>query len=235
VRIVVTGPDPAPVARALEELRGELPEAERQAILAIARAHPDRRVWIKLRHLPGENAGHLHKEEFDYPSLLPDLPGGAPANLDVTAISMAESLQRAGVGITCTSTAGSAFTAAREAEKVGPLPSGRLLPVPSDSFAPFVPLALLGSSSCGMRMHAPVAPSKAQPWYGHSMHRPSSAMRPSDSGASRWEQRSIVQRHAPPALSHHSTSGAPIKVTAEGAVRLVCAAKANGHHCSAQI
>ena len=83
-----------------------------QVLAAIARAHPDRRVWIKLRHLPGENAGHLHKEEFDYPSLLPDLPGGVPANLDVTAISMAESLQRAGVGITCTSTAAADLIAA---------------------------------------------------------------------------------------------------------------------------
>jgi hypothetical protein len=75
------------------------------ALAAIARRNPDRTVWIKLRHLPGENAQHLHKEKFPYPDLMNALPTPAPANLQLTACTMDEALSKAAIGITCTSTA----------------------------------------------------------------------------------------------------------------------------------
>lgn len=75
-----------------------------QAMAAIARANPERTVWIKLRHLPGENRQHLHLERYDYPGLLKSLPN-APENLRFTACTMDEALERAALGITCTSTA----------------------------------------------------------------------------------------------------------------------------------
>ena len=75
-----------------------------RAMAAIARANPDHRVWIKLRHLPGENKNHLHKELHDYPALLKELPE-APENLRLTACTMDEALADAALGITCTSTA----------------------------------------------------------------------------------------------------------------------------------
>ncbi|MBD0865853.1 MAG: hypothetical protein GDA36_09755, partial [Rhodobacteraceae bacterium] len=70
----------------------------------IARLHPDRNVWIKLRHLPNENRAHLHKERYDYPSLASFLTG-IPPNLKFTHCTMEEALRTAGLGITCTSTA----------------------------------------------------------------------------------------------------------------------------------
>jgi hypothetical protein len=73
-------------------------------LTAIARANPDRRVYIKLRHLPDENREHLHLERFDYPSLMTGL-GTLPDNLLLTDITMEEALQTAALGITCTSTA----------------------------------------------------------------------------------------------------------------------------------
>jgi hypothetical protein len=76
-----------------------------RVLAAIARHHPDRQVWLKLRHLPGENAAHLHREAWPYPDLMADLPGGCPPNLGITACTMDEALSRAGLGITCTSTA----------------------------------------------------------------------------------------------------------------------------------
>nr|WP_255730101.1 DUF6716 putative glycosyltransferase [Epibacterium sp. Ofav1-8] len=75
-----------------------------KAMAAIARANPDRTVWIKLRHLPDENQQHLHLEKYDYPGLLAELPD-APANLKLTACTMDEALVTAALGITCTSTA----------------------------------------------------------------------------------------------------------------------------------
>lgn len=71
---------------------------------ALAWAHPERDVYLKLRHLPGENARHLHQERFAYPDLLGDL-GDIPPNLKITADTMEEVLPRVGLGITCTSTA----------------------------------------------------------------------------------------------------------------------------------
>jgi hypothetical protein len=73
-------------------------------LAALARRHPDRTVWIKLRHLPDENADHVHREEHDYPGLLAALPD-APSNLALTACTMAEAVTLAAIGITCTSTA----------------------------------------------------------------------------------------------------------------------------------
>ena len=73
-------------------------------LAALARRHPDRTVWIKLRHLPGENADHVHRETHDYPGLLARLPD-APPNLRLTACPMAEAAAKAAIGIACTSTA----------------------------------------------------------------------------------------------------------------------------------
>lgn len=73
-------------------------------LAALARRHPDRTVWIKLRHLPGENTDHVHREEHDYPSLLAQMID-APANLQLTACPMAEAAAKAAIGIACTSTA----------------------------------------------------------------------------------------------------------------------------------
>lgn len=75
-----------------------------RAMAAIARANPDRQVWIKLRHLPDENRQHLHQEKYDYTSLMDALPD-VPDNLQLTACTMDEALANAGLGITCTSTA----------------------------------------------------------------------------------------------------------------------------------
>jgi len=75
-----------------------------RAMAAIARANPDRQVWIKLRHLPDENRQHLHQEKYDYTSLMDALPD-VPENLQLTACTMDEALANAGLGITCTSTA----------------------------------------------------------------------------------------------------------------------------------
>lgn len=75
-----------------------------RAMAAIARANPDRTVWIKLRHLPSENQKHLHLEKYDYPGLM-DTMEDLPSNLKVTACTMDESLDQAAFGITCTSTA----------------------------------------------------------------------------------------------------------------------------------
>lgn len=75
-----------------------------RAMAAIARANPERTVWIKLRHLPDENREHLHLEKYDYPGLLVDL-SDVPENLKMTACTMDEALETAALGITCTSTA----------------------------------------------------------------------------------------------------------------------------------
>jgi hypothetical protein len=80
-------------------------------LAALARRHPGRAVRIKLRHLPGENRRHLHRERFDYPALLAGLKD-RPANLTAVAGTMAETMQETGVGITCTSTAAADLVAA---------------------------------------------------------------------------------------------------------------------------
>ncbi len=75
-----------------------------RAMAAMARANPDRTIWIKLRHLPQENRKHLHTEIYDYPGLLAEL-GDLPDNLKTTACTMDEALKNAALGVTCTSTA----------------------------------------------------------------------------------------------------------------------------------
>ncbi len=75
-----------------------------RVLAALARADASRTVWIKLRHLPGENAQHLHRERWDYPGLLAHLRD-RPPNLKLTEVPMGVALDRAGLGLTCTSTA----------------------------------------------------------------------------------------------------------------------------------
>lgn len=75
-----------------------------RVMAAIAKANPERRVFIKLRHLPSENRQHLHLEKYDYPGLMAQL-GPLPPNLLLTDITMEEALETAALGITCTSTA----------------------------------------------------------------------------------------------------------------------------------
>lgn len=74
-------------------------------LCVLAKRNPDRDVYIKLRHLPGENKGHLHLEKYNYPDLLRKYFPSAPPNLKVTACTMDEALERSFIGITCTSTA----------------------------------------------------------------------------------------------------------------------------------
>lgn len=74
-------------------------------LIAMARARPDRNVWIKLRHLPEENRDHLHRERWSYPDLLAQHRPDAPSNLRVTDCTIAEAMARAGRGLACTSTA----------------------------------------------------------------------------------------------------------------------------------
>lgn len=74
-------------------------------LAAIARRHQDRDVFVKLRHMPDENRTHVHQERFAYPDLMQDWPEPLPENLKLTACSMDEAAERAGIGITCTSTA----------------------------------------------------------------------------------------------------------------------------------
>lgn len=74
-------------------------------LAAIARANPDRTVWLKLRHLPHENKRLLHRERYSYADLI-GTPGlSVPDNLRLTLDSMEEILENASLGITCTSTA----------------------------------------------------------------------------------------------------------------------------------
>ncbi|MEM6388771.1 MAG: DUF6716 putative glycosyltransferase [Pseudomonadota bacterium] len=74
-------------------------------LATLARAYPDRTVWLKLRHLPSENTAHLHKEEHPYPDLITALGATDLPNLKVTADPMEAVLPNVGIGITCTSTA----------------------------------------------------------------------------------------------------------------------------------
>ncbi len=73
-------------------------------LAAMARRHHDRRVVVKLRHLPEENTEHVHRERWSYPDLLERLPD-RPANLVLSACGMAEAIEKASVALTCTSTA----------------------------------------------------------------------------------------------------------------------------------
>lgn len=74
-------------------------------LCTLAARHPERDVYIKLRHLPSENANHKHREEFPYPDILADTFPNAPANLKLSACSMQEAIADAAFAITCTSTA----------------------------------------------------------------------------------------------------------------------------------
>lgn len=76
-----------------------------RTLAAIARAHPDRTVWLKLRHLSHENQSHLHREAHPYAELLARAGAEGVGNLRITADPMDKVLPQAGIGITCTSTA----------------------------------------------------------------------------------------------------------------------------------
>lgn len=71
-------------------------------LIAIAKKNPARKVVLKLRHLPNENTEHVHKEKYDYVSLLPN---EVPENFELSAKNMKECLDDASIAITCTSTA----------------------------------------------------------------------------------------------------------------------------------
>lgn len=73
-------------------------------LATLAKRHPERDVFLKLRHLPGENANHVHKEQFPYPDILAGF-SDVPPNLQLTACTMREALDDAAIAITCTSTA----------------------------------------------------------------------------------------------------------------------------------
>lgn len=75
-----------------------------EVLKAIALANPERKLVVKLRHLPTENTVHVHKEEYSYPELFGDL-WDVPENIEFSACSMKEALSRASIAITCTSTA----------------------------------------------------------------------------------------------------------------------------------
>nr|WP_319486584.1 DUF6716 putative glycosyltransferase [uncultured Cohaesibacter sp.] len=75
-----------------------------ETMRAIAIAHPERKVVIKLRHLSDENQHHVNVEEFSYTELSENLKD-IPANLEFSACSMEAALSDAAYAITCTSTA----------------------------------------------------------------------------------------------------------------------------------
>lgn len=83
-----------------------------KVLAAMARHKPNRPVRIKLRHLPGENRLHLHKERWDYVSLMDRLQD-PPSNLELIAGSMQNALADTGLGLTCTSTAAADLVSAR--------------------------------------------------------------------------------------------------------------------------
>lgn len=76
-----------------------------RVLAAIARANPERDVFIKLRHLPTENTNHVHRERHDYATLLETLGDRRPRNLHVSDCKMDVALSDAAFCITCTSTA----------------------------------------------------------------------------------------------------------------------------------
>ena len=70
-----------------------------------ARLHPDRRIVLKLRHLPNENDKHVHKERFAYPWLQDRYGPPPPPNFAFETGPIGAALAQAGATITCTSTA----------------------------------------------------------------------------------------------------------------------------------
>jgi hypothetical protein len=68
-----------------------------------ARAHPERRVVVKVRALPGEQ--QTHAEKYDFAALLTELDPPAPANLVVAGGSMGVHLSTAAALVTVSSTA----------------------------------------------------------------------------------------------------------------------------------
>ena len=71
----------------------------------LAYRHPERSVLLKLRHLPKENSNHLHKEHYDYVSIVRDYFAKKAPNLELVSCTMEEALKTAAFTLTCTSTA----------------------------------------------------------------------------------------------------------------------------------
>jgi hypothetical protein len=71
----------------------------------LAQRYPDKKVVIKLRHLPSENNDHVHRESYDYISIIENHLDERPSNLIVSDCSMSEALADACLALTCTSTA----------------------------------------------------------------------------------------------------------------------------------
>lgn len=76
-----------------------------KVLIKISERNKNMNVFIKLRHLPGENMKHKHVEEFSYHWILNNFFVEIPSNLQFTACSTEEALADADYAITCTSTA----------------------------------------------------------------------------------------------------------------------------------
>ncbi len=104
------GPGAAPRGDAITFFAQAISPATRRAraymlsvLVALAEAHPHREVVLKLRQLPTEQTAHLERDS--YPALVAELDGPLPPNLCLSAASATEALARAGLCLTCTSTA----------------------------------------------------------------------------------------------------------------------------------
>lgn len=75
-----------------------------EILAGIAKANPDRRVVIKLRHLASENNYHVHKEQWGYEELVNEAAYVSLPNLVCEAGTAEMALLRAGYCINCTST-----------------------------------------------------------------------------------------------------------------------------------
>lgn len=76
-----------------------------RVLAALARLHPRREIVLKLRHRSDENAEHAHREAFAYEWLVDRFLPRRPANLRFDDGTMDAALERAGIALTCTSTA----------------------------------------------------------------------------------------------------------------------------------
>lgn len=74
----------------------------------LAEKHKDKNIFIKLRHLKGENSKHTHQEIFSYEDIIKICAAyrSIPINLILCIKTMEECLHDADFCITCNSTAG---------------------------------------------------------------------------------------------------------------------------------
>lgn len=106
-----TGSDVVFFAQAISPNTFESRRFVLDVLITIAQANPNRRVILKLRHLRSENTTHVHREMFDYQTILEDCFDVIPPNFALNADSLASVLRTAGICITCTSTAAMDATA----------------------------------------------------------------------------------------------------------------------------